>query len=542
MPHRRRPELAGSAPATLAYKATAAATPALITFLPTSAGTNFLTHYLSTGWATVAPGYTPPPPPKPSDYGSEALTPGTIRYFGRTDGDQAWKDWFTPNNTPIANRTWLNSKVWRLEAFDGYAEPTTSWFSGGMIYYQLYTIDDTAAAAHPDWVLRDSTGAPLYAADGASPHKLVAGNIFNAGYRDYQIARINALFSDGNFRGVWLDNVNLEMSDSGLVRQLTWVPQPTPQDPKAGYYRNDSKVGALYGYQHPAYAKSGTFPAGENCATATVPSGGQLSITDSCWATGIAAFVSQVKSSLPAGKELLTNTPFFRMLRNVETYDFYRDANNRVPSGLPTAAGRSVTDAATYVDLEMSFWQNGEATGNGPATDVLTGPGYNGYSTDSIFRWIDAVHARGKGIVADSQTLRRHLEPERRCAGRLADAAPRERVQPRGLPAHDQRQGRHRRLQPDEHHLARDLGHGRQLAVRHEHRQRPRRCRRAPPPAAAARTAAGSSRRSSLLRPCRTTGTATACTPASSRGPTARRCSCSSTRRPPAPTRWSGRA
>lgn len=416
-------ELSGSAPATLAYKATSTATPVLETIVPTTAGTNFLVHTAAAGWTTAQPGYTPPAPPKPSDYGSEALTPGTIRYFGRTDDNPAWDAWFSPSNTPLANRTWLNSKAWRMHMFSPSGNPATSWFSGGMVYYQLYTIDTATAAAHPTWVLRDQNNQPLYAADGATPHNLVAGNIFDPGYRQYQIDRVNALFSNSAYRGLWLDNVNLEMSDSGLVRQLTKVPDPTPEDPNNYYWENQSEVGALYDYAHPAYVKSGTLPTVTGCAGGTVPSGGQLAIKDSCWATGIASFVQQIKASLPAGKELLNNTPWYRFQRDVETYDFIRDVSGanagRARSGVPTTPGQTVVDNSTYVNFEASFWSNGQPSYSGPQGEELAGHSGNDWSLDVIMRWIDGVHSRGKGIVADSKTLGTYsdigdlAEPER---------------------------------------------------------------------------------------------------------------------------------
>lgn len=408
-------EAAGSAPATIAYKATSTATPVIQTFLPTAAGTNFLTHTNAAGWSTAQPGYTPPVP-KPSDDGPAALAPGTIRYFGRTDDDATWNNWFSPSNTPTANRAWLNSKVWRMEMFSPSGNPATSWFSGGMAYYQLYTIDATTAANNPNWVLRDSDGNPLYAADGATPHNLVAGNIFDAGYRQYQINRINALFSGASYRGIWLDNVNLELGDSGLVKQVQW--NPALNGGAGGWDWAATTIGALAGYAtgKKAYARSGAFPTGDYCTAASIPAGTPTNITDSCWAVGIAEFVAQIKAALPSGKELLTNTPWYRFQRSVDTgnygtpaYNFIKATSgvgaNRPASGVPTGPGQKVVDNSTYVDFERSFWLNSDPSGNGPTGAPVAGPSANDYSLDTVFRWIDGVHARGKGIVADSATL-----------------------------------------------------------------------------------------------------------------------------------------
>ncbi|MBO9532245.1 MAG: hypothetical protein J7513_04630 [Solirubrobacteraceae bacterium] len=342
------------------------------------------------------------------------FTPGQLRYFGRTDGDDAWKTWFKPADTPPANRTWMQSKTYRTHIFQGDGSPTT-WYRGGMMYAQLYTIDLADAQCHPDWAMYDTNGGYLYAQDGETPHKLIAGNIFNPAYRAFQVNRIKSWLtaSGTNFRGLWLDNVNLEVGDSGLTKQIQWndhLRQDANGTWVGGWDWNAARVGALSGAapgSTPPYVAPFVAPGtGTTLANGCTTKNGTTKPTDTDWSNAVAGMVEQLRAAIP-GKELLVNTPWFQTQRNVENYNFITDVNGRPVGGLPTTAGRRVVDSSDFVNFESSFWVNAQFSGQAPpgtvGSSLLVGPSANHWSLDTIFRWIDGVHDRGKGIVAESK-------------------------------------------------------------------------------------------------------------------------------------------
>jgi len=121
---------------------------------------------------------------------------------------------------------WMSGHFWRMVVFSPYFDGRTAWFPNGWIYIDSYAIYVQppswmagVAAAHPDWILRDAAGNPLYipwgcGAAGGCPQ--YAADFSNPGFQQWWIGSAQAQLARGQYRGVWIDDVNMDfrVSDS----------------------------------------------------------------------------------------------------------------------------------------------------------------------------------------------------------------------------------------------------------------------------------------------------------------------------------------
>jgi hypothetical protein len=140
-------------------------------------------------------------------------------------------DVFTDSPSP-AQRQWFEDNAWRMLVYSPYFDHRLSWYPNGWVYLDLYAIyvGSPVAAQHPDWILRDQKGNPLYipydCSGGTCPQ--YAGDVTNADFRAYQIAQAASYLGIG-YRGLWLDDVNLEFRVSnGSGNEVA------PIDPQTG--------------------------------------------------------------------------------------------------------------------------------------------------------------------------------------------------------------------------------------------------------------------------------------------------------------------
>ena len=123
-------------------------------------------------------------------------------------------DRFTDNPTPSAQQ-WMRDHYWRMLTYSPYFNSRTGWFPNGWVYKDLYAIyvGSSVAAAHPEWILRDGGGAPLYipykCSGGTCPQ--YAADPGNAAFRSDWIAAARATLAAG-YRGLYVDDVNLSIS------------------------------------------------------------------------------------------------------------------------------------------------------------------------------------------------------------------------------------------------------------------------------------------------------------------------------------------
>jgi hypothetical protein len=140
---------------------------------------------------------------------ADSAATGTVHFVKRSDPS------FDPfTNSPTAGFTqWMNAKFWRTEVFTPYFDGKTSWYGNGWVYKDLYAIykGSDVATQHPDWILHDASGNPLYipwgCSNGTCPQ--YAADVSNPDYRAWWIGQARTALSHG-YKGLWVDDVNLE--------------------------------------------------------------------------------------------------------------------------------------------------------------------------------------------------------------------------------------------------------------------------------------------------------------------------------------------
>jgi len=141
-------------------------------------------------------------------------------------------DRYTANPTP-ADQQWMQSHYWRMLAYSPYFDTRLSWFPDSLVYKDLYAIyvGSTLATQHPEWVLRDGGGNPLYipfqCAGGQCPQ--YAGDVGSPAFRSQWISDASALLAKG-YLGLFIDDVNMTLT---RVSDGSGLPA-APIDPRTG--------------------------------------------------------------------------------------------------------------------------------------------------------------------------------------------------------------------------------------------------------------------------------------------------------------------
>jgi hypothetical protein len=194
----------------------------------------------------------------------------------------------------------------RLVAYSPYFDNKTAWYPRAWVYRDAYAIypGSALAAEHPQWVLKDAAGRPLYipfeCAQGSCPQ--YAADIASPAYRRSWIGVVRAQLARG-YRGLFVDDVNMEMRVSD---------------------------------------GSGTLVAPIDDAT------GQP-MTAEAWRRYMSAFMQEVRTALP-GVEIAHNV------------EWLADTPQRAADPLIAAEIR----AADYVNLERGVNDTGIRGGGGP--------------------------------------------------------------------------------------------------------------------------------------------------------------------------------
>jgi hypothetical protein len=191
---------------------------------------------------------------------------------------------------------WMRERYFRMVVYSPYFDSRLAWYGRGWVYDNLYGI-----RGHPEWVLRDARGRPLYLDFGCARGRCPrwAADITNPDFRAWWIARARATLAHG-YRGLWIDDVNLNPSVS-------------------------------YGSGKPAE-----------------PAGG---LTEARWAQAVAAFTAQIRAALP-GAEIVHNSVWFAA------------RTDTTPAGAD-ASVRAQIAAADWVNLERGCSDPGLTGGDG---------------------------------------------------------------------------------------------------------------------------------------------------------------------------------
>ena len=161
------------------------------------AAATFAAAVLSLALVTLAD----PPEPKP----------GTVRFV--RIANSAF-DRYTKSPTS-SEQQWMRAKYWRMLAYSPYFDSRLTWFPAAWVYKDLYAIyvGSALAAEHPEWILRDASGNPLYirfaCSGGSCPQ--YAANTGDPSFRAHWIAQAAATLAKGD-RGLYVDDVNLTIS------------------------------------------------------------------------------------------------------------------------------------------------------------------------------------------------------------------------------------------------------------------------------------------------------------------------------------------
>jgi hypothetical protein len=142
------------------------------------------------------------------------------------------------NSPSSSEQEWFRDHFARMGVFSPYFDKRTAWYRSGLLYVNLYGIprDSQTFREHPEWVLRDSAGEPLYipwgCAAGTCPQ--YAGDIVSPLFRKWWISKTKLAMSRGSYLGLWIDDVNMEFrvsngngqqvipQDSSTQSPMTW--------------------------------------------------------------------------------------------------------------------------------------------------------------------------------------------------------------------------------------------------------------------------------------------------------------------------------
>ncbi|HZQ08664.1 MAG TPA: putative glycoside hydrolase [Anaerolineae bacterium] len=140
----------------------------------------------------------------------EAAAPEGQVHFFRVAGPSFERYVDHPN---ASTKQWLRNHLWRMLSYSPYFDSRLVWYPNAWVYKDLYALytDEPLAQQHPEWILRDAHGNPLYipwgCENGACPQ--YAADVGNPAFRAYWLAQAGDTLSRG-YRGMFVDDVNLE--------------------------------------------------------------------------------------------------------------------------------------------------------------------------------------------------------------------------------------------------------------------------------------------------------------------------------------------
>jgi hypothetical protein len=258
--------------------------------------------------------------------GSERhLDQGAVHFLG--GASPAFEPFIASRNP--AYGAFLRQHMWRMVVYSPHFDDKTRWYPNGLVYEDAYAIYRGSALAmrHPEWILRDAGGNPLYipfeCSNGHCPQ--YAADISNPAFRRQWIATIQDKLRRG-YRGVFIDDVNMDL-----------------------------RVGN-----------------GQEQSVAPIDPATHRPMTRSAWRGYMARFMEEIRGALP-GTEIVHNAIW------------YADS----PTGIADPSIRREIAAADFINLERGVNDSG-----------LTG-GNDTFSLQRMLRYIDAVHALGKGVILD---------------------------------------------------------------------------------------------------------------------------------------------
>lgn len=133
---------------------------------------------------------------------------GKVRFYNLADADF---DVYSKNPS-AAMQEWMRAHYYRMQTYTPYFDSRLSWYPDAWFYKDAYAIyrGSSLFEEHPDWVMRDADGSPLYipwgCSDGVCPQ--YAADFGNQAFRDHWIEDARESLKRG-YRGIWIDDVNM---------------------------------------------------------------------------------------------------------------------------------------------------------------------------------------------------------------------------------------------------------------------------------------------------------------------------------------------
>jgi hypothetical protein len=162
---------------------------------------------------------------------------GEVRFLA---GSTPAFDRYTRSLNP-AYGEFLRRHFWRMVVYSPYFDNKTTWYPHAWVYRDAYAIyrGSTLALEHPQWVLKDAAGRPLYipfeCTQGGCPQ--YAADIANTAYRRAWIKVVRAQLARG-YRGLFIDDVNMQTRVSdGSGRLAAPIDEATGQPMTAEAWR-----------------------------------------------------------------------------------------------------------------------------------------------------------------------------------------------------------------------------------------------------------------------------------------------------------------
>jgi len=155
---------------------------------------------------------------------------GVVHFVG---GANSAFDKYTRHQDPSIG-VFLRRHMWRMIVYSPYFDDKTGWYPNGWTYDDAYAVyrGSPLANRHPEWILRDPAGNPLYipfaCAQGTCPQ--YAGDISNPAFRAAWIAEARARLTHG-YRGLFIDDVNMEFRVSNGQEQHVAPIDPATRQP-----------------------------------------------------------------------------------------------------------------------------------------------------------------------------------------------------------------------------------------------------------------------------------------------------------------------
>jgi hypothetical protein len=214
-------------------------------------------------------------------------------------------DQYTSKPSP-EQQAWLRAHVWRMGVWSPYFDAKTSWYPNGWVYDDSYAIYNGGqlSSQHPEWILKDAHGNPLYIPFGCSGGTCpqYAADITNPDYRQSWINNLKAELAHG-YKGVFVDDVNMNLQvGNGQEEHVA------PIDPSTGQ-----------------------------------------PMTENAWSHYMAHFMAEIRAALPASVEIVHNAIWFAG----------EDAGTTNPDI------KSEISSANYIYLERGVNDSGLTGGNG---------------------------------------------------------------------------------------------------------------------------------------------------------------------------------